>query len=100
MSKYLALLGIAVVVSCAPHPETTKRKMISLLEKFDRWDYNGDGYLDATELREADMEGGVPAAEIIAFYDTNNDKRISLMEAKAGLSRVDEANELDRQNNP
>lgn len=98
MSKFFALLGLFVVVSCAPQPEVTKRKMISLLQKFDLYDYNGDGHLDESELRESEKRSGIPAAEIIEFYDTGKDGRISLAEATAGLSRIDEAQELVREN--
>ena len=65
--------------------------MIGLLEKFDRWDYNGDGQLTLSELKEAEELSGLPAAEILAFYDTGKNERISLAEAEAGMSRIDEA---------
>lgn len=73
-------------------PETPmERKMIGLLEKFDRWDDNGDGQLDKTELA-AGLEGTShkPAAAI-DFYDTDGDLRISLREAQAGYARSEEA---------
>ncbi len=68
--------------------------MIGLLQKFDRWDYNGDGYLVASELKDAEQLSGIDSSEIIEFYDSNMDGRISLTEATAGMSRVDEAREL------
>lgn len=68
--------------------------MIGLIEKFDRWDYNGDGNLTKTELREAELIGSMPADEIIKFYDTDGNGMISLREAQAGMSRVDEAKDV------
>lgn len=69
-------------------PETrTQRQMIGLLEKFDRWDYNGDGRLTRDELAPATKLSGVPAAEILEFYDTNGDGGITLLEAQAGYRR-------------
>lgn len=68
--------------------------MVGLLEKFDRWDYNGDGQLSANELKQVEQLGGFTAAEIIDFYDTNGNRRISLVEAQAGIGRVDEAREV------
>ena len=72
--------------------------MIGLLQKFDRWDDNGDGYLDSRELSAgiATLKGKpqqvtYTAAEVIDFYDTNKDKKVSMMEAQAGYSRSDEA---------
>jgi len=34
---------------------------------------------------------GLPAADILAFYDTGKNGRISLAEAEAGMTRLDEA---------
>jgi len=100
------------VVSCsAPSPggdaassagqpssvDAVERKMIALLEKFDRYDYNGDGRLTRDEIRngarEAEMHE-VSARELdraFAFYDTNRDGFISLAEANAGFRRGPEA---------
>lgn len=90
----LLFLGLA---ACAPSPGPIKRKMIGLLEKFDRWDYNGDGYLVKSELKDARLVGGFTEAEIVDFYDTNGDGRISLIEAQAGMSRVAEAREVAKE---
>ena len=101
----LHILSCAVLcASCSPGlgpvvPKTKmERQMIGLLEKFDRWDYNGDGYLDRTELAQgiAGLKGkpqevSYTADEVIDFYDTNRDQRISMQEAQAGYKRSDEA---------
>ena len=104
----MKLLGLSIViasVSCTSGPgpvipETrTERQMIGLLQKFDRWDDNGDGYLTAPELKPAQKISGREPAEIIAFYDTNKDKRISLKEAQDGYSRSPEAERIIKAGN-
>lgn len=65
--------------------------MIGFLEKFDRWDENGDGFLTKPELGKTEPLTGHPPAKVIAFYDTDGDGRISFKEAQTGLSRIDEA---------
>ncbi|HEX7261015.1 MAG TPA: EF-hand domain-containing protein [Luteolibacter sp.] len=95
--KLLSSSLILVVASCAagPGPITpqtpVERQMIGLLQKFDRWDDNGDGYLTASELKQAEQLSGHPRAKIIGFYDANQDGRISLREAQKGIARVEEA---------
>jgi len=89
--KYLVALAIIALAACAPQPGPVKRQMIGLLEKFDRCDYNGDGQLSLSELKEAEEVSGFPAADILAFYDTGKNGRISHAEAEAGISRLDEA---------
>jgi hypothetical protein len=73
-------------------PQTqTERKMIGLLQKFDLWDDNGDGQLDKAEL-DMGLEGsGHKAANVIDFYDTNRNGKISLREAQTGYGRAGEA---------
>jgi Ca2+-binding EF-hand superfamily protein len=71
--------------------------MIGLLEKFDRWDDNGDGELDRTELA-AGLVGTEHRPEgVIEFYDTNRNGRVSLREAQAGYQRSAEAEAIVRQ---
>lgn len=89
-----ALVTFLGIAACAPAPGPVKRKMVGLLEKFDRWDYNGDGQLSYSELKDAEQIGGFSAAEIIRFYDTSGNGSISLSEAQSGLLRVDEAREV------
>jgi len=97
MMKLLTLPLTLSLASCAsgPGPITPKtkveRQMIGLLHKFDRWDDNGDGYLNALELKQATKISGQPPARIIEFYDTNHDSKVSLREAQDGFSRTDEA---------
>ncbi len=84
-------LVLCALSACATPPGSVKRQMIGLIEKFDRWDYNGDGQLVSSELKEAEEVSGLPASEIMAFYDTGGNGRISLVEAQQGMSRLDEA---------
>lgn len=65
--------------------------MIGLLEKFDRYDLNGDGQLDKHELVAAQKSTGHPPEEIIAFYDRDHNGKISLRESQRGFARIDEA---------
>lgn len=88
------LTAFFAITACAPAPGPVKRKMIGLLEKFDRWDYNGDGQLSQSELKDAEDLSGISSPEIIKFYDTSGNGRISLREAQAGILRVDEAREV------
>ncbi len=95
--KFMCLPLVVAVVSCAkaPGPVTpvtpVQRQMIGLLQKFDRWDENGDGHLTAAELGKAEKITGHPPEKIIAFYDKGGDQRISLAEAQDGLNRFQEA---------
>ncbi len=98
--KLRLILSAIVLLSAACHtglgpvvPKTPEeRKMIGLLEKFDRWDYDGDGELDMKELAAGLKERGsnYTADYVIGFYDTNGNKKISLREAQAGYHRADE----------
>lgn len=80
-------------------PETkVERQMIGLLEKFDRWDYDGDGYLDRKELQEGidglkgtQRQVSYETSEVIEFYDTNHDGKVSMPEAQTGYARSAEA---------
>lgn len=95
--KHCIFLLILAFCSCTqgPGPITpqtaVERQMIGLLEKFDRWDEDGDGKLRASELKEAQKRSGHHPARIIEFYDTDGDQAISLREAQAGFRRVEEA---------
>jgi len=102
---FLKFTPFALLVACHPGigpvvPQNhVERKMIGLLEKFDRWDLNGDGNLDRHELAPAKELTGLTPAEIIAFYDTGKDGKVSLSEAQAGYARSDEALEIIKARN-
>jgi hypothetical protein len=85
--------GLGPVVPESP----VERKMLGLLEKFDRWDDNGDGFLDESELEVALKGTEHSASRTIDFYDTNGDRRISLREAQAGYHRSEEAEQRIRE---
>lgn len=68
-----------------------EKQMLGLIEKFDRWDYNGNGRLNLKEIGDGinTLKGTSRAvtytpAEIVEFYDRNGDKSVSLREAQAG----------------
>ncbi len=65
--------------------------MLGLMEKFDRWDLNGDGYLTIAELEPARAITGNSPTRIRDFYDTNKDGKVSLREAQNAYARADEA---------
>ncbi len=88
------LTTLVAINACAPSASSVKRKMIGFLEKFDRWDINGDGQLSQSELKDAERISGISSSELIKFYDTNGNGTISLVEAQAGVSRLDEAHEV------
>ncbi len=74
-----------------------QRQMVGLLEKFDRWDYNGDGQLGKKEisngihgLKGKPQQVNYTAAEVLEFYDTNKNGKVSLGEAQDGYSRSHE----------
>jgi Ca2+-binding EF-hand superfamily protein len=76
------------------------------LEKFDRWDDNGDGQLTETELNHGinrfkgtPMKVDYTGKEVIDFYDTNKDGRVTLREAQAGYARSGEAEQIIKARN-
>lgn len=69
--------------------------MLGLMEKFDRWDYDGNGLLSTKELHDGitTLKGTnrtvtYTAAEVVEFYDRNGDKSVSLREAQAGYRKT------------
>lgn len=96
-SRILLLAPILAATSCLPNtnvPPPTHRKMFALVEKFDRFDDNGDGYLTRRELEEGVKNAGttpVPTQEqydrAMVGYDTNRDGKISLREAKVAAQK-------------
>lgn len=89
------LVIAALAVACAPDarsPQATQRKMYGLLEKFDRYDDNGDGYLTRKELVDGVQSAGTMTLtdedleRAFKGYDTNRDGRISFREAQRGAA--------------
>ena len=63
--------------------------MYGLVQKFDRFDENGDGYLTSKELARGAAQSGlhltpVQLDQVMKGYDKNGDKRISQHEAQRG----------------
>ena len=83
-------------------PKTRQqRQMVGLLEKFDRWDYNGDGQLSKKEISQGiqSLKGkpqqvNYSAAEVIEFYDTGKNGTVSLAEAQDGYRRSHEEGQV------
>lgn len=106
MKFHVFLVGI-LCCSCGPKigpvvPKTpVQHQMLALLEKFDRWDYNGDGQLGKTELAHgiASLHGkpqevSYTTKEVLDFYDTDRNGKISLAEAQKGYSRSHEVGKV------
>lgn len=75
-----------------------ERQMIGLLQKFDRWDDDGDSELDQAELQTGinSLKGHqtqvtYQSADVVKFYDTNHNGKVSMSEAQAGYQRSAEA---------
>jgi hypothetical protein len=98
---FLPVPAACLIAACAPGPgsaipqTSSERQMLGLIEKFDRWDYNGDGELSAAEIDAgiAILKGSSRAvthtgAEVVEFYDTNGNGTVSLREAQAGYHRT------------
>lgn len=94
-------LAVFMITACSPGPgsaipETrSEKQMLGLIEKFDRWDYNGDGELSFREINTGvvGLEGSsravnYNAADVVKYYDQNGDKTVSLREAQAGYYRT------------
>ena len=89
--KRLALLPF-LLAACATHDDHSEaahgRKMMSLLEKFDRFDYNGNGSLTRKEIEQGIVEAGVTKVEpaeldsMMKHYDVNKDGKITRWEAE------------------
>ncbi len=94
--KFLLLPILLAIVACstAPGPvvpkNKTERKSIGFVQKFDRWDENGDGQLRGNELKEAERISGHTRAQLLAIYDTDHSGGISLSEAQEPLEDMDE----------
>ncbi len=88
----LSVLG-SCTVTRQDSPEARQAQMFGLVQKFDRFDYNGDGYLTRSEMMEGVKESGnIRLTEdewtkVMQAYDTNRDGRISQREAQWGADR-------------
>lgn len=95
--KRISTLALVALSACSPSigpvvPKTpVERKMIGLLQKFDRWDDDGNGQLDRQELAEGLAGSGHSPEAVMEFYDANRDGKISLKEAQNAYSRAPEA---------
>ena len=98
---FLPTLAISSLAACSSGtgdaiPETrSEKQMLGLMEKFDRWDYNGDGELSLKEITTgiANIKGTsravtYKAADVVKYYDKDGDKKVSLREAQAGYHRT------------
>ena len=90
-----------LLAACASGPgsaipeNNSEKQMLGLMEKFDRWDYNGNGLLSSKEINDGlnTLKGTsravkFTAKEVVEFYDRNGDKAVSLREAQAGYRRT------------
>lgn len=73
--------------------------MLGIMEKFDKWDYNGDGELTTKEISVgiAGIQGTskavtYKATDVVKYYDKDGDKTVSLREAQAGYNRTTQDN--------
>jgi Ca2+-binding EF-hand superfamily protein len=87
---------ICLIPACAPSPDTAaarQRQMYGLVQKFDRFDGNGDGYLTRDELvRGVNGGGSLHLTEeeidrVMRAYDLNGDERISQRESQRAADR-------------
>jgi hypothetical protein len=96
-SFLLPTIATCLLAACATGtgsaiPQTNSEKqMLGLMEKFDRWDYNGNSLLSTKEIEDGlnSLKGTsravtFTAADVVEFYDKNGDKSVSLREAQAG----------------
>ncbi len=96
--KIRILLSAALCSACSPGagpvvPKTpVERQMIGLMQKFDLWDEDGSGELDEAEISAGLKGKSVPytARQVIEFYDSSGNGKVSLREAQAGYGRVGE----------
>lgn len=101
--KLICLSLVVTSVSCAhgPGPVTptnpVERQMIGLLQKFDRWDDDGNGELSEKELnmgiaryKGTPTQVNYTGKQIVEFYDADHNGAVSLREAQDGYGRADQ----------
>ncbi|MCU0776833.1 MAG: EF-hand domain-containing protein [Akkermansiaceae bacterium] len=88
----LPLLGMVSCATTAENAPPIHRKMLLLVERFDQFDEDGDGYLSRMELEKGVNSMGPDRLTQEQFdramlvYDTNGDNRVSRAEAKAAAA--------------
>jgi hypothetical protein len=103
MTKLLIVPLVFSLATCASGPgpvtpkDRTERQMLGLLEKFDRWDDDGNGELTAKEVdhginrfKDTPMKVNYTGKQVVDFYDTDHNGTVSLREAQAGYHRAHE----------
>lgn len=101
--KLLIVPCLVFLASCVSGPgpvvpeNKTERQMLGLLEKFDRWDDDGNGELTAKEVDQGikrfkgtSMTVNYTGKQVVEFYDTDRNGAVTLREAQAGYRRSDE----------
>lgn len=94
--KPLILISSLSMIACYSGPGTAipenkvERQMMGFMEKFDRWDENGDGKLNRQELTPAKQEWNRSPAELIKFYDADLDGTLTLREVQTSYANADE----------
>jgi hypothetical protein len=92
---WVLALPLALIGSCAqsdPNSEAAQgRKVMALQEKFDRFDYNGDGLLTRAEIAQGVKEAGVVGVtdeeldNLVKAYDVTGDGAISRWETQRAI---------------
>jgi hypothetical protein len=106
---FVLSLPLVFLGSCAgfrsgddPDSEAAQgRKVMALQEKFDRFDYNGDGLLTRAEIAQGVKEAGVTGVtdkeldQLIKAYDVNGDGAISRWETQHAIDSPLPGNKKD-----
>lgn len=94
MKQTLPLLFILAACAPAPSPHSEaahNRKVMALQEKFDRFDYDGNGRMSRAEIEQGIRESGVKGVTreeidaVMKHYDVNNDGEISRWETERAI---------------
>ena len=88
----LLLLMAACTPTPSPHSEAAhNRKVMALQEKFDRFDYDGNGRMSRAEIEQGIRESGVKGVTkeeidaVMKHYDVNDDGEISRWETERAI---------------